>query len=44
MVGRNRYYTKYLSIESTIPHMYQLYSKYEASYVAGVQLLKNLTS
>jgi|JI61114C2RNA_FD_contig_21_10185322_length_232_multi_3_in_0_out_0_1 hypothetical protein len=27
-VGRNRYYTKSLSIESLLPHVYQLYAKY----------------
>lgn len=43
-VGRNRYYSKYPSIESVLPHVYGLIPKYEPTYVSGLQLLRNLTS
>jgi hypothetical protein len=43
-VGRNRYYSKYLSIESTLPHVYQLYNKSEQTYVPTLQLIYNITS
>lgn len=34
--GRNRYYTGAISIESTLPHVYQLVSKADKSYLGTI--------